>query len=434
MKKYFSLFLILLVTILLGACEIKLPTTTNEEKPHNEESQGEKPITNTLPDHFRKLSNNLVASDEYTTIPLRVSDVKMFQNFSFQFAKWLFCENKNDLFSGPSLYYAMAMLYMGATDQEIVAILKDLLTYDASAISGVLDKLYQNNHYKNDAGCCYFANSVWLDYKLDYHQTYVDKLVNGFNAESFLVSFESTQGKQRILDWINDNTENLLDLDLENYPIDDDLAFMLLNTLYFNNEWNINYEAVGNKMFYPTNKEAYLTPFLNNDIYTKYANKKIGDIEYQIVKEKLKNNNYIYLIMPQSGSPLDLLNYPYQDVINLTNVKDAYGYIYLPKFSYQAEYEIDEVLKEKGYGRLFAMVNGYREIAEDVYISLIKQNTGIVVDEKGVAAAAVTQIVGKFTGVMDYPTFRFDHPFLYIIADNNDIPLFIGTVYEPKVE
>ena len=55
----------------------------------------------------------------------------------------------------------------------------------------------------------------------------------------------------------------------------------------------------------------------------------------------------------------------------------------------------------------------------------------VKIDEDGVEAAAYTEIVANDSAMMETPPtveMELDRPFLFVIFDYNNVPLFVGTV------
>jgi serine protease inhibitor len=80
----------------------------------------------------------------------------------------------------------------------------------------------------------------------------------------------------------------------------------------------------------------------------------------------------------------------------------------------------------------FSGMNGKR----DLFISEVIHKAFVDVNEEGTEAAAATAVVVRTTaiGPKEIPVFRADHPFLFLIRDNDSGSLlFIGRMMNPKI-
>jgi serpin B len=116
--------------------------------------------------------------------------------------------------------------------------------------------------------------------------------------------------------------------------------------------------------------------------------------------------------------------------------------VYFPKFDFQANNDLKEILKMMG------MVLPFEEERADfsqmivapegnVFISKIFQNARIIVDEEGTEAAAVTAIEMEATSARPEPdepiVFKCDRPFVLVIKDSvTGANLFMGIVNDPS--
>ena len=112
------------------------------------------------------------------------------------------------------------------------------------------------------------------------------------------------------------------------------------------------------------------------------------------------------------------------------NLKTCNVRVYLPKFKFDFDVDMNEPLKELGMERAFTPSSG-----NELFISKVKHKAIIDVNEKGTEAAAVTGVVcmNLCAGPSyERKIFDADHPFIFIIQDNrNQNILFMGKVEKP---
>ena len=112
----------------------------------------------------------------------------------------------------------------------------------------------------------------------------------------------------------------------------------------------------------------------------------------------------------------------------------------LPKFSYDYELMMNDMLKEMGMPTVFdaekADLSRLGQSAEgNLYVSQVLHKTFIQVDGMGTRAGAVTVVEITPESAMgsepEHKEVIVDRPFVYMILDmENNLPLFIGCVTE----
>jgi serpin B len=109
----------------------------------------------------------------------------------------------------------------------------------------------------------------------------------------------------------------------------------------------------------------------------------------------------------------------------------------VPKFKMTSKFSLASVLKSMGMTNAFSAradfsgMNGRR----DLFISAVIHKAYVDVNEEGTEAAAATAVTVRLTSIAptQMPVFRADHPFLFLIRDNQSGSiLFIGRVMNPN--
>ncbi len=350
-------------------------------------------------------------------------------DFMNKTTKVLFAEENNYIYSPISLYMALAMLVEGAQGETLAEIQSLLGIGDFGPMRSKMQAIYEHNHYANDDGIAQMANSIWIRNDFSVKTAYLDILANQYFAEAYGTEFDD-KGAENIIEWINTNTHDLLKLTKENYPIDHDLALLLLNTVYFDNKWDTGFDK----------SENYLDDFngIVEDVeYMKHTidSRYYSCDEYEIVFDFFKNGNSIQYILPKTGTGVDdLLE---TDILNVVieAYSDVEATISVPKFSTQSKYDLNETLESMGCGRMFTALAEFGGISDiPLIVSYVKQDAGIELTEEGVKAAAVTAIgiTESSVGPGSHIEIVLDRPFIYVIRDSNAVPLFVGVMNNPN--
>lgn len=412
MKKFFQFSLLILLGMVMMSCK-KRETIELKNLQFKDN------------DNFSTLSQVNYPSLNYEVGSIDNDMIAEINHFSYKLIKKIFTVQDNQLFAPLSLYMALSMLVEG-TSSTTSAELENLLGQKREKLTKQLKLIYENNYYSNQNGRAYLANSLWLKKGLKINSEYLNFIKDNFYAQSYEIDFTKRKEKDKIIKWINYYTENVLKLDRNNYQIEDNLALLLLNTIYFDNKWLIAYdkEKTVEDTFYLDKNNTKMVEYMNHQISTLY--KKTS--EYVVVMDYFENNNTITYIMPTI--PFDKLCS--KDFTSFTNDL-VMGEVNLsvPKFDYSKEYNLNEALKSLGVRKIFEK-DSLNKIGENLSVNYIKQNVGIKLSESGAKAAAVTSIgIMKSSLVVDPITIKLDRPFLYLIKDENNVLLFVGILNYP---
>ena len=412
MKKFFQFSLLILLGMVMMSCK-KRETIELKNLQFKDN------------DNFSTLSQVNYPSLNYEVGSIDNDMIAEINHFSYKLIKKIFTVQDNQLFAPLSLYMALSMLVEG-TSSTTSAELENLLGQKREKLTKQLKLIYENNYYSNQNGRVYLANSLWLKKGLKINSEYLNFIKDNFYAQSYEIDFTKRKEKDKIIKWINYYTENVLKLDRNNYQIEDNLALLLLNTIYFDNKWLIAYdkEKTVEDTFYLDKNNTKMVEYMNHQISTLY--KKTS--EYVVVMDYFENNNTITYIMPTI--PFDKLCS--KDFTSFTNDL-VMGEVNLsvPKFDYSKEYNLNEALKSLGVRKIFEK-DSLNKIGENLSVNYIKQNVGIKLSESGAKAAAVTSIgIMKSSLVVDPITIKLDRPFLYLIKDANNVLLFVVILNYP---
>ena len=154
-----------------------------------------------------------------------------------------------------------------------------------------------------------------------------------------------------------------------------------------------------------------------------------------------------------TGTPLTIL-IPNENVklstviefINLIGISSVIDYthtvspftVLIPEFKYQNISNCTEILSKCGLSRAFSVEHsGFSSISETpvpLYISEIYSAVSLSFGAEGMTAGGSTSASSVPTVTETAPLsadILYDHPFIYIVYDQNNVPLFIGNVVTP---
>ena len=105
----------------------------------------------------------------------------------------------------------------------------------------------------------------------------------------------------------------------------------------------------------------------------------------------------------------------------------------VPKFDVKSSTGLNEALRSLGVTDAFDGAKAdFTPLTDNgAAVDSVMQAARVKIDEDGVEAAAYTELVCADSAMMEVPPtveMELDRPFLFVIFDYNNVPLFVGTV------
>jgi serpin B len=146
------------------------------------------------------------------------------------------------------------------------------------------------------------------------------------------------------------------------------------------------------------------------------------------------------IILPNEGNTIESImdNFDFAKWNQLQNgLHNGKVIVGLPKFKLEQEFMLNKTMGTLGMKKAFTDSAELTGISKpgNIYVSFVKQNTFVALDEEGTEAAAVTTIGVGLTSVGpgSTPKFICDRPFAIIISEKtSNTILFMGKIMNPE--
>ena len=155
-------------------------------------------------------------------------------------------------------------------------------------------------------------------------------------------------------------------------------------------------------------------------------------IQYVVPRFDLNLQCNIYEIINGKNFLIEDENYLNEEVIITLN---------MPKFSSTCYYNFTELLKKIGLEKVFEKYEkplNYlfeNESEEDsIYLKEVFSKSKVLFNEDGTTIKNVSVSMGanaSSSAPLESITYKLNQPFIYVIYDNNDIPIYLGQVDNP---
>src|SRR5690625_784660 len=145
----------------------------------------------------------------------------------------------NEVYSPLSLYLALSMLLPATTATTHDELLEGLSISSTENFEENIQPLLKKNNVLDDEECyaSLLTNSIWLQNdRDDYDEEILEALENRYQAMHQFTDFKNEEETKELIEaFIDEQTNGLIqELDLN---IDSSITLLLLNTLYFKDQW-----------------------------------------------------------------------------------------------------------------------------------------------------------------------------------------------------
>jgi serine protease inhibitor len=277
------------------------------------------------------------------------------------------------------------------------------------------------------------ANALWVRNGYPVLPAYTSEMQQVFSATVRNGDF----GPATVADmnsWASTSTNGRIPKVVES--LGDDLVAMLMNALYFKGNWRDRFDPARtqSRPFRTSAGAQPSVPMMARD--GDMSALQSGGTTW--VELPYGNTAFVMtLALPPEGTPVrDWVRAQTEQSFSaaVSSLRGAEVDLLLPKFRLENQYSLTDPLKAMGMRRAFD-----RDRAEfggigpgQLFLSFVKQNVFIDVNEEGTEAAAVTQVGVGTVSVPLRLVAHFDRPFAFFIRERlSGTILFAGVIEQP---
>jgi serpin B len=377
--------------------------------------------------------------------------------FAFDLYHRLRGEEDNIIYSPYSISLAMAMAFAGArgeTEQQMAEALHYYLPQDDlhpafNALDLALASREEAAASDDDEGRAFqlnIANAMWGQQDYPFREGYLDVVARNYGAGVNLLDFIQAPEDSRVTinDWVEDETEGLIEDLLPRGSITSDTRLVLTNAIYFYGPWlhPFSEEMTQDSPFTLLDGTQVMVPMMYQEEARslRYA---AGD-GYQVVELPYEGEDIaMVILLPDEG------NFEaFEAGLNAAEFSRIRGAAWgsteqvmlsMPRFEFESpSISLAGALADMGMPIAFsdqADFSGMVTMEGDPQFSItdVVHKAYIRVDEAGTEAAAATGIVVGVTSMPQYITVSVDRPFIFAIVDMpTGAILFTGRVLDPR--
>lgn len=358
------------------------------------------------------------------------------KQFSWKTASALLAETEgNRNYSPLSLYYALALTAQGASGSTETELLQLLGVDKKEELADACGKLFRLLYRENETGRLMLADSLWMQEESQFKKNFIRTAQEDFYADLFRVDFTDGSTGQAMGEWVSEHTGGTLAPEWEDV---EEVVLAVLNTVWLQDEWSVKFSE-------DWNTEGSFAALAGGETDAVYMNQEYDFLPWLVgegytgTRLGLKNTGGMVLILPEEGTDIrDLLTEEkLEEIFAGPEADSGKVELKLPKFTFGDRMELVPLLKELGVTSAFGLEADFSAMTDgQVFISQIRQETHVGVNEDGVEASAFTEVMlaggSAPAAPADVLRLELDRPFLYGIVDDSGLPLFLGICGNPR--
>ena len=350
----------------------------------------------------------------------------------------------NLFFSPYSISTCLATTYAGAQG-DTAAQMAQTLHFDTNqnqlaASFGELQKQLNDEQEKTGIELS-TANGLWGQKDHPFLPAFLAIAEQSYGAHLKQIDFHihADAARTEINDWVDHKTKGEITGLIQPGVLGPATRLVLVNAIYFKGSWERKFDKLSTTQapFTVAPKQKPEVPLMNLTADFKYA-----EVEGLQLLELPYAGGDLSMVVLLPGDIDGLKGVEY--LLNaqtldrwLAQASEQKVAVFLPKFKLAAQFSLATPLAEMGMTDAFSPNANFSGMdgERDLCISAVVHKAFVDVDEEGTEAAAATGAVMKSMAVMLprlTPTFRADHPFVFLIRDNHSGSiLFLGRLRKP---
>ena len=353
-------------------------------------------------------------------------------------------EDGNLFFSPYSISVALAMTYAGARENTAQQMSQTLrFSLDPQRLHPAFGKLEERLEALQEEGNVQLeiANSLWPHKSYPILEEYIGLVKKYYGVKITPLDYAANIEAARsiINEWVEEKTKDKIKDMIGPGVLDALTRLVLVNAIYFKGNWADQFEEELTKdaPFHPLSGESIEVPMMKQQETFGYAEHE----DLQILQMPYAGDEMSMLVLlPKNMDGLANL----QSVLSKENlekwiksIRKKEVLVFLPKFKVTSQFRLDEALASMGMTDAFspekADLSGIDGEPHRLYIGAVIHKAFVDVNEEGTEAAASTAVGFTLASMPEpVPTFRADHPFIFMIRDNNTGSiLFMGRIVDP---
>jgi len=285
------------------------------------------------------------------------------------------------------------------------------------------------------------ANALWAQKDYVFLREFLDLIQSNYGTVLNHVDFKRAceAARKKINAWIEQKTKDKIKDLIKPGVLNALTRLVLTNAIYFKGRWESQFKKDRTKEspFWLSIDKSVEVPMMTQKRQFRYMESdNLQILELPYVGDDLA----MIVLLPRKIDGLAQLEADLSmENLNMwiDHLRKRKISVFLPKFKMISQFRLSETLASMGMPDAFGGNADFSGIdgTKDLFISAVIHKAFVDVNEEGTEAAAATAAVISLTSAPSTPppTFRADHPFVFLIRDNHSgSMLFVGRIVNPN--
>lgn len=352
----------------------------------------------------------------------------------------------NLFFSPYSISTALAMTFAGArgeTERQMAQVLHFAESPEgvARAFAGLSKELAAIEQAREVQ--LSIANSLWCQQDYPFNRQFLKLARQDFAAQARQVNFHAQPEAtiKEINDWVAHKTQDKIQNLMQPGDINDQTRLVLCNAVYFKGQWAAQFEKSKTRPapFFTAPNKPVETPMMWQRLALR---SKELDGFYLLDLPYTNHALSMVILLPKAVDGLPAMEKELNAaqlngwLADLEGANPAKAEVFLPKFKLACRLELAQELAAMGMASAFGPQANFSGLSArgGLCINAVVHQAMVDVNEEGTEAAAATGVAVRSMAIARpmIPVFRVDHPFLFLLRENQTgTILFLGRVEDP---
>ena len=356
----------------------------------------------------------------------------------------------NACYSPLGLYSTINELRGASSRDDLSEKLDNLLGLENESRVFLYSKMMGANSFACASSTIQLRNVAFFNNRFSPSRDYVDYLTSLY-CQAYSMDFKADAGK--IIEWADRATDSSNFIDNAFLEIDDQSEFLLLSSVYFKSAWRNKYLSENNVSdpFYLSSGSTVTATYMKHsyfaDCYYDYGS-------YISVKDYYLNSwaSVTYLVPKDVNQNIfeltksaNIFEEDSDKKVLTPNGRGTMVELKTPKFHFKADSDFKSCLRALDLGEVFdPNINSFGNAFSDenagstnFYLQNLKQRNEVEFNEDGSTVRSISFGAGAGGSAPLSPDggleVELNQPFIYIIKDINDMPIFVGHVDNPTL-